>query len=73
LDARIADMEIACGSSAVRTFIPMYRTREALYGNYLQRPDGNPRRPDSCINLPINELGKNMKLDRILRGIRMGC
>jgi len=26
------------------------------------RPDGNPRRPDGCINLPLFELGKNLKL-----------
>jgi len=42
-DARPTDMEIACRRSTVRTFIPMVRTREALYGNYLQctcdRPD----------------------------------
>jgi hypothetical protein len=37
------------------------------------RPEGNPRRPDSCNNLPIFELGKNLKLDRILRGVRTGC
>jgi hypothetical protein len=37
------------------------------------RPDGNPRRSDGCINLPITELGKNLKLGRILRGVRTGC
>jgi hypothetical protein len=26
------------------------------------RPDGNPRRPDGCINLTLFELGKNLKL-----------
>jgi hypothetical protein len=29
----------------------------------LARSDGNPRCLDGCINLPINELGKNLKLD----------
>jgi len=30
-------------------------------------------RPDGCINLSINELGMNLKLGRILRGVRTGC
>jgi hypothetical protein len=35
--------------------------------------DGNPRRPDSCINHPITEHRKNLKLGRILRGVLTGC
>jgi hypothetical protein len=37
------------------------------------RPDGNPRRPDCCSNLPIYELGKNLKLGRTLDVIQTDC
>jgi hypothetical protein len=47
-----------------------FELRLLPYG--LARPDGNPRRPDGWSNLPRFDFGKNLKLGRILSGVRTG-
>jgi hypothetical protein len=61
------EVEYAISISVERASGPCWQTSRRVN---LNCDDGNPRRPDGCNNLPIFELGKNLKLDRILRGVQ---